>query len=471
MIDRVIETIRDNSMFSPGDKVIVAVSGGADSMSLLNILYDVRDQLGISLAVAHVNHCLRGNEADEDEEYVKQFCIKKGIEVYIKRVDVNRLAEEKGISCESAGREARYSFFSEVKERINAQKIALAHNANDQAETMLMHIIRGSGMEGLTGIKPVRDVVYVRPIINVKREEIERYCRENNLEFRTDKTNFENIYARNKIRLELIPYIKNNFNEDIISSLNRLGDTIQKDNEYLDFLAEEKYKSYCENNNGKVIIYKKTFSEKESILTRIIRKALAEVKGDLNNFEKVHIYDIINIQKNFTGKKVSLPCNIEAYNNYGDVIIYDYKKDKIIKNPCIDAYILEKNTTNYISSLKVKITIRKVGNNEKIDFKTHVLTKYFDADKLERDITLRFRKEGDRFTPLGMKGSKKLKDYFMDLKIPREERDKVPLICCGDDIVWIVGYQVDNRFKVDKGTKNILEINIEREEFSHERRH
>ncbi|MDP4177663.1 MAG: tRNA lysidine(34) synthetase TilS [Bacillota bacterium] len=460
MKDKVLQTIRDNSMFSIGDKVIVAVSGGADSMSLLNILYEVKDQLKITIAVAHINHCLRGKDSDEDEAFVEDFCIKNDIEVYIKKVDINKLAEELGISSESAGREARYTFFNFIKEKINAQKIALAHNANDQAETLLMHIMRGSGMEGLTGIKPVRDNIYVRPLINIKREEIEQYCALNEIKYRTDKTNFENIYARNKVRLELVPYIKTNFNNDIVSTLSRLADTIRKDNEYLDSLAEKKYKNYCENDRGKVIIYKRIFLEEEAILTRIIRRAILGVKGDLNNLEKVHIYDIINIQKNNTGKKVSLPGNLQAYNNYGDIIIYDNNKNKICKDIYKSSYIL-KNDNNNIDSLGLKIQLRNIKRNEITDFKTNGLTKYFDADKIKDIIILRFRREGDRFTPIGMTGSKKLKDLFIDLKVPKEERDKIPLICFENEIAWVVGYQISNKFKVNNETKNILEISIE----------
>lgn len=462
MKDKVLQTIRDNSMFDIGDKVIVAVSGGADSMSLLNILYEVKNQLKITIAVAHINHCLRGKDSDEDEAFVEDFCIKNNIEVYIKKVDINKVAEELGISTESAGREARYTFFNFIKDKINAQKIALAHNANDQAETLLMHIMRGSGMEGLTGIKPVRDNLYVRPLINIKREEIEQYCTTNRIKYRTDKTNFENIYARNKVRLELVPYIKKNFNNDIVSTLSRLADTIRKDNEYLDSLAEKKYKSYCENDKGKVIIYKRIFLEEEAILTRIIRRAILEVKGDLNNLEKVHIYDIIDIQKNNTGKKVSLPGNLQAYNNYGDIIIYGNNKNEICKNIYEGSYILQ-NDNNNIDSLGIKIQLRNIKRKEITEFKTNGLMKYFDADKIRDIVILRFRREGDRFTPIGMTGSKKLKDLFIDLKIPKEERDKIPLICFGNEISWVVGYQISNKFKVSDETKNILEISVKEE--------
>ena len=217
-------------MFSEGDKVIVAVSGGPDSISLLHLLHSVKEELHISLVVAHINHCLRGDESDKDEAYVKEICKELKIQHYVRRADIHSIAEKNCVSCETAGREVRYEFFSELLKELNADKIALAHNANDQAETVLMRIMRGTGMEGLVGIKPIRDKIFIRPLINIKREDIEKYCLENHLEPRLDKSNMENIYNRNKVRLELIPYIQENFNKDIISTINRLSSTINKDN-------------------------------------------------------------------------------------------------------------------------------------------------------------------------------------------------------------------------------------------------
>ena len=199
-------------MFNDGDKVIVAVSGVPDSICLLHILNSLKRQLNIELCVAHINHCLRGDESDKDEIYVKNFCESLNIEFRSKSVDINKIIETQNISCESAGRNARYDFFNSLREELNAQKIAIAHNANDQAETVLMRIMRGTGLEGLVGIKPIRDNIFVRPLINSTRQEIEEYCFTENINPRIDKTNLETIYSRNKVRLELIPYIQKNFN-------------------------------------------------------------------------------------------------------------------------------------------------------------------------------------------------------------------------------------------------------------------
>ncbi len=205
--EKVMEYIKEHSMLAKGDKVIVAFSGGPDSTCLLHILNEHKDELGITLFGAHLNHCLRGIESDMDEEYAKKTCENMNIDFYSRKIDVNIIAQQNNLSCEMAGRKARYDFFEELMIKLNASKIALAHNANDQAETILMRIMRGTGMEGLIGIRPIRDKIYVRPVLNLSRLEIEKYCEKNSINPRIDKSNLETIYARNKVRLDLIPYI------------------------------------------------------------------------------------------------------------------------------------------------------------------------------------------------------------------------------------------------------------------------
>ena len=463
MIEKVINTIKCNNMFEVNDKVVVALSGGPDSICLLHILHTLKDELNISIVAAHVNHCLRGEAADNDEMYVKKICEELGIQCFVKREDVHRISKERGISCEMAGREVRYQFFEEVLHKINGNKIAIAHNANDQAETVLMRILRGTGLQGLVGIRPVRDNIFVRPIINLTRDEIENYCEVNKLNPRIDKTNFENIYTRNKIRLELIPYIQKNFNSDVIEVLNRFSDTVKVDNEYINNVAKEKYNEYSEISEEKIILKGQLFKEHEAILTRVIRIAIKNIKGNLNNLEKNHIYDIIDIQKKSTGKYIMLPSGIRVTNNYGDIYVYKEEKEHKVQkiNKEVELNLLEENV---LTNHKLKITLDIIKSKEDIKFDKNPLIKYFDYDKIKGVIKLRYRKNGDKFMPFGMSGSKKLKDLFIDLKIPKERRDSIPLITFGDDIAWIVGYRISDKFKINKDTKNILKIKIEREE-------
>lgn len=457
MLPKVLETIKAHDMFYTGDKVIVAVSGGPDSICLLHILYRLREEFRLTLYAAHINHCLRGEEADKDEEYVEKFCRELGIQCFSKRIDINKLSEERGLSTESAAREARYEFFEELVQKLGAQKVALAHNANDQAETVLMRIIRGTGMEGIVGIKAVRGNIFIRPLINIKRESIETYCEEHNLTPRIDKTNLESIYTRNKVRLELIPYIKENFNSDIVMALNRLADTMSIDNQFMESMACEKYKKYCYVKGEKVIIDKEAFKEHEAVLTRVLRSAVSEIKGNLYNIEKIHIYDLINLQAAGTGRKINLPDNIVAFNSYYNIEL-TLKKD--IEKKEEKEYFLYINEETYIENHSFKVSLRIVSKDEKIGLRDQTEVKYFDYEKIKGAITIRTRKNGDRFVPFGMKGSKKLKDLFIDLKIPQEERDSIPLVCFGEDIAWIVGYRISDTYKVDKNTNRILEVTV-----------
>lgn len=456
-----MQTIKENKMLEENDKVIVAVSGGPDSMCLLHILNTYKDKLKISIAVAHVNHCIRGEEADKDEYFVEKFCERLNIEFYSIKIDVNKLSLEKNISSEMAGRTARYEFFENIKNKIGANKIALAHNANDQAETILMRIMRGTGIDGIIGIKPVRDKVYIRPLINVNREKIEAYCKEHDLNARIDKTNLQSIYARNKVRLELIPYIKENFNKDIVATLNRLSDTVRMDSEYLDNISKKKYKLYCEKNGEKVIIKRDMFSENNALVTRVIRMAIENLTGSTYNIEKKHILDIIDIEKHKTGVSISLPNHINVYNNYGDINIYRNKEEK---SKDTSEYFLHIGEKNAIEGKSFCIRLTVMDKKADINLGRDKFIKYFDYDKISSKIILRYRREGDRFTSIGMSGEKKLKDIFIDMKVDKTKRDYIPLICFNKEISWIVGYKISDKFKVDENTRKILEIKFESEE-------
>lgn len=461
MIDIVLNTIHKYNMINKGDKIIVGVSGGPDSMCLLHILYRLRDEYNLNIIAAHINHCLRGKDADNDEKYVENFCKKYDIDFYSTKIDVGKLAKKENISFEVAGRECRYDFFNKLKLKFNCDKIALAHNSNDQCETILMRIMRGTGIEGLAGIKAIRDNIYIRPIIEASRKQIEDYCEEHKLEARIDKTNLESIYARNKVRLELIPYIQENFNQDIISVINRMGNNIDVDREYLDFASDKKFYQFCTSTKYEVVIKKEAFLEHKAITSRIIRRSINRLKGNLYNFERVHVEDILNLQKGSTGKFITLPEKIKALNNYGDIHIFfeefsDNKGENKEKEQILEI-------GNNIINSNIKIQLELTNEIHKDIMAKDVYVKYFDFDKINGNIMFRYRKDGDRFTPLGMKGSKKIKDLFIDFKIPKHLRDYVPLICFGNEIAWIVGYRISEKFKVEKNTKNILKIKIEGE--------
>lgn len=460
MRDKVRDFIIENELIEKGDKVLVALSGGPDSVCLLNVLYSLKEDFHITIGAAHVNHMLRGDEALADEEYSKSLCKNLDIEFYVKKIDIDKISKEKNISHEMAGREERYKFFEAIKNHHGYNKIAVAHNANDQAETIIMNMMRGTGIEGLCGIRSKREGGIIRPILCLSRDEVELYCSSNNLEPRIDKSNLENIYSRNKVRLDIIPYMKENFNKDIINTLNRMGNLIQVDNDFLEKETLDNFKVYCSKTSDALIISKEAFSLERAIISRIIRKAFFEFTGKYNNFEMKHIYDVIELSKKTTNKKIDLTNNVLAENIYGD--IYLKLKDNIIreyKEVVINKGELD-NTDICYEDYNVRFNIIRNKNN--IDFSKNVLIKYFDYDKIEERLVIRKRRNGDKMLPLGMKGNKKVKDIFMDLKIAVDERDKIPVLCFDNEIAWLVAHKVSEKFKITKETKNIIKITFAR---------
>lgn len=459
MIDNVIATINKYKMITKGDRIIVGVSGGPDSISLLHVLHSISGKFLINIHAAHLNHMLRGREADLDTEYVKSFCEKMGIPCSVKYVDVNRLSQQTGLSLEEAGRKARYDFFSDLAGEIGATKIALAHNMNDQAETILMRIMRGTGIDGLCGIKPVRDGMYIRPLIEIPRSEIEKYCKENNLTPRIDRTNLEPVYTRNKIRLELIPYIKENFNSRIEYSLSLMSRLLSEDNDFLNEYVNNIYETIAEKDKGKVLIDVNLLKPYTvSIKKRIIRKAISEAKGNLIGIENKHVELSLSIaEEGSTGAAVELPGEIKAQKSYNFLEIMHCSSEStnsFMYSLCIPGSV---DINEAGARLKSEIMNKLPG-----DYKNSGrFIKYFDCDRIESNLTVRCRQEGDYIVPLGMKGRKKLKELFIDNKIPKDERNSIPLVAAGSEVIWVIGYNINDNYKIVKGTKRILKLEYE----------
>lgn len=309
--ENILKTIKKYNLIQDGDKIVVGVSGGPDSMCLINVLNDIKNDktLNFELVVAHVNHNIR-EEAKSDEDFVVDYCKAKNIEVFVSSVDVLKRASEEKKSTEETGRNIRYEFFEEVLRKTKANKIATAHTANDNAETVLMNMIRGSGTSGLKGIRAIRDEKFIRPLIEMTREEIEEYCEDNKLNPRIDKTNFENEYTRNKVRNLLIPFIKENFNPNIVMSVNRLSNIIDEENEYLQKIIEHKYREILDDEKvGKQIILdlRKFNNEDLVIKKRLILYTINMLQGNAQGIGKIHIEDIIKLCEKSLGNKYLTP--------------------------------------------------------------------------------------------------------------------------------------------------------------------
>lgn len=473
LLEKVKETIEKYRMFSPGTKVVVGVSGGPDSSTLLHLLCHLKSEYDLDLWAAHLNHGLRGKEAAEDAEWVKRFTFKLGVPLISDSLDVASLAKEKGLGLEEAGRRARYDFFEDVAHRVAASKIALGHTASDQIETILMRLIKGAGLDGLCGIPPLRGKV-VRPLIEVFREEIEKYCQENNLEPCLDSSNREISFLRNRIRLELLPFLKE-YNPQIGKALFQMGKILKED---VDFLKEEEKKSFKAllkeegekaHQRWLVLDREKLSYLHPALQKRVLREAVRETKGNLKGITFDHLVSILKLNGRKGVKQLNLPGDLVVQREYKDLLIRKGKpRDISFASPLIIPGKTKLPQLNLVFETELisqpllsfsSLTRRgKVKLGEKREFPEKEA--WLDFDKLELPLFLRKKEKGDRFTPLGMEGSKKVKDFFIDLKVPSQKRERVPLLISKGKVVWVVGYRISECFKVDKETKRILKIRI-----------
>ena len=318
--EEVLKTIETYNLIEKNDKIVIGVSGGPDSICLLHVLYGLKEKLGIEIVVAHVNHMLR-DVADLETEYVQKFCKKLGIECYVKKADILEISKTQKKGTEEVGRLVRYDFFDEVAKKTNSNKIATAHNSNDRAETVILNILRGSGLSGLKGIEPIRDNKYIRPLINTDRQDIENYCNDNKLEPKYDKTNNENIYTRNKVRNTVIPYIKKEFNPNIIKTINRLSSLATEENEYLQAITKQEFENLLIEKTENIILDLHKFNSLNLVIKRrLILYTINEVLHTTNGIEKVNIDDIIKLCKNNIGNKYLMPIKeIKVYVKKGKI--------------------------------------------------------------------------------------------------------------------------------------------------------
>lgn len=326
---KVLNTIKKYDLIKNGDNIVVGVSGGPDSMALLNILIKLKEQINFNIIVAHINHMIR-LEADEETKYVQSFCEMHNIKCFVKREKVEQIAKKEKIGTEEAGRKLRYSFFEEICINEKANKIATAHTANDNSETVLMNIMRGTGTAGLKGIEPIREEKYIRPLIECTRFEIEEYCENEKLQPKIDKSNSENIYTRNKVRNMLIPFIEENFNPNIVASLNRLSELAKLENEYIEKETKKNYdKVLIEQNLGNnikerknsVILDLKKFNSLDLVIkNRLMLYTIGKVLGNSQNIERVNIEDLIKLcSKNIGNKYLTPNKNIKVMVNNGKI--------------------------------------------------------------------------------------------------------------------------------------------------------
>ena len=469
MTDKVLKTINKYNMLEDCKNIVAGLSGGADSVCLLYVLNDIVKNTrlgiksGIKITAAHVNHMLRGQRANEDEEYAAVLCDRMGIPLKIKRADAAAYAAEKGVSVEMAGREIRYGFFNEIAGELEKPKIAVAHNSGDRAETVLLNIIRGTGLKGLKGIPYARGNI-IRPLLDVPKSEIRKFCADNKLEIREDESNLEKYYTRNKIRLELIPFINDKFNTDINEKLIKLCNNIAADDDFIDKAARSSAEK-CVDFSKRSLNIEEFTPLHEAVKIRILQ-SLCE-----NNLETCHTDKLIAfINTGGNGKTFEIPGKINARKEYGEVIFknkYEIDRKTEYEYPLED---IIRAGTFYIKELAVNISCKvykactddgkgNSGNIKNEKFSNNSLKQAFDYDKI-LGSAVRSRRSGDIFHPNKGAGRKKLSDYFIDKKIPARQRNEKILLAKDNDIAWIAGICPGKDFLPDSKTENIVLIEI-----------
>lgn len=452
MYGKAVETIKKYNMLSFGDKIVVGLSGGADSCALVHLLSSLRKEFGITVLAIHVNHGIRGAEAQRDEEFAKDFCRRLDIGFKAFYCDIPAEAVKRGLGEEETGRLVRYEKFREAVMQTGADKIAVAHNLNDCTETFLMNLCRGAGLKGLSGIKPVSGNI-IRPLINCSRAEIERYCADNRIGFCTDSTNLQNEYTRNKIRNILIPWLKNNINSSADLNIAKTSELLKEEEDYLEGIAYDKYKaSVVKSETGLTILNTDCIVNEPAVIrNRVMRIALRELRPDLRDFSRVHIESADSILMGGIGRKINLPGNITVLKSYEGLELYRGKRDYL--GFCYDIRIGEKY---FIKELD-KFVLLSLNQEKNIGNCVNMCTKRIDYDKIKGKIQLRTRQAGDT---IGIKnGRKKIKDLFIDEKISADERVKIPLLACGNSVI-LAGDRLGMDYYIQDSTKNVLYIYI-----------
>ncbi|WP_175438274.1 tRNA lysidine(34) synthetase TilS [Fusibacter sp. 3D3] len=437
-----LETIYDHHLIEEHDKIVVGLSGGPDSLALIHALYHFRESLKINLVAVHINHMFRGTLADEDEKFVKTFCELHHIPVYSYRIDVGEYAKEIGTSFEDAGRRVRYQYFQKVLVKESAQKIAVAQNKNDLIETFFINLFRGSGVDGLASIDYRRDQIYIRPLLDVDRTSIEAYCLENALNPRRDHTNDENDYLRNKIRNELIPSLKAVYNPSLDQTLYKTIKIMKREKAFWKKHTEYLFENCCKWEENKVSVSKKAYDllhEAEQL--QLLRYVISKVRGNLTNISSDMLEQIQWLTK--TGTFVNLDPNFRVSLSYDELII-EHKVASCVKV----LPVLERKRVSRQDYEKIK---------ENLNIFEVVAV---DESTIRGDLILRHREDGDVFVPLGMSGHKKIKDFFIDEKIPKEKRNQIWLICDDEKIVWVHGMRMNDMCKITNKTENILLISF-----------
>ncbi len=451
-------TIRKYGLLTSGDKVVVGVSGGPDSVALIHILNLLREERDISLIVAHFNHGLRGDESDRDATFVKSLAEILELPYKLEKGDVSSYKNQTKLSMEEASRILRYRFLEATLEEEGAQRIALGHTADDQAEEVLMRILRGSGKLGLCGIPPVRNNIFIRPLIEVSRAQIERFLERRGLSYVIDSSNVDQRYLRNKVRLNLIPFLEKTYVPGLRQNLVKLSSILREEEDYLQAVVAQEFSKISKYHGpNKVIIDGAQFLDvHKALLPRLIRKAIEAINGNLRGIGFKHILAVLKLSsQQHPSKMLNLPGGLIVRRAYTDIIIEKEMEEPIqFSYPVLGLVPVSIKEVNKIISFKVM----EYNKGTHIEMDENVAC--LDYDRLSFPLSIRNISPGDRFRPLGMKGFRKVKDFFIDYKVPKNVRKSIPILVGGNQIAWIAGLRIDDRVKITEATKKVLRVEM-----------
>lgn len=441
MLEKVARTIKTYELLTSGSSVVAGVSGGADSVALLRCLLALSQTMGFKVYAAHLNHGIRGESANRDCLFVRELCESFGVPLMSRTVDVPGLAMRNSQTLEQAGRIVRYKFLEEARRHFDAQRIAVAHHMDDQAESVLLHLLRGSGLTGLTGMQPRRGNI-IRPLLHVRRHEIEAFLESEGIAYCTDETNFMTNGTRNRLRLDVLPYIEQHINSEVVPALCSAAELLLRDEAFLTELAQKEL-DRARHKNG--YLRESLAKLPMPIKTRALRLAMEE-QGALTDMERVHIEALCSLLEAQTGSRLTLP-GLDAWTSY-ELIRFGKYPEKI-------SFEIKLNVPGETKT-PLGSFITELKPASQADFRDRY-TACMDIKSLPQDACVRTRQNGDRFYPVGAPGSKKLKDFFIDKKLPREARN-LPLICSGSDVLFVPGQCIAESVKVRPETETIAFI-------------
>lgn len=456
LLEKVHNTVISHRMLQSGDLVVVAVSGGPDSVALCHLLHRLRHSHKVELVVAHVHHGLRGVEADQDALFVHNLSHQLGLPMVEQRLEVRSWQKKHGGSLQMAARALRYQYLHQIMAEKGASKLAMGHNADDQAEEILLRILRGAGQRGLSGMDPCTRNGVIRPLLECHRHEIMAYLEDHGLAFRQDSSNLKPWCQRNLLRLEFLPQLQQAFNSNLNATLLRTSKIFREEEDFWESHLASWLKEHSLNHGDGGIRFpiRPLLETHPAMQKRLLRRVVLEVKGDLREFGFHHTEILLQLCRSpAANRQLDLPGAVQVEKSYDWVTV-------TLRHETVEDFTfrISDHGVHSFPLLNHSMEVALLASNLPVEFSHDPNEAIMDLDRVSFPLTLRSSKTGDRFRPLGLGGSKKLKDFFIDAKVPKSQRRQIPILCSKDHIIWVVGHRLDDRVKLTSNTSRVLRL-------------